>query len=223
MVFEFSILQARLLGGLGAALIVAGCVSKVDLGGSDASSDGTSGSSDAGADIGALTNICPSEVPKDGDPCSIVNLRCEYGSSLVAECNTIAYCYLKPLRFMVTSPAAACPLSPPTNSAACPATYAQIPQGSACSATVDCVYPEGQCDCGLSQAESDGWKCQAQPAGCPALPPRFGSACSPSDLQCNYFSCEPSGAYAFCSDGVWNGGPGGCAIANPQASDAGKE
>jgi hypothetical protein len=202
---------------VGMATAVACVGDAVLLGGGDAGSPdgGDSGSQEDAAD-GSWSPVCPEAVPADGTPCSSVNLRCEYGTSAVVACNTIAYCELEPLRFTITTPDPSCPITPPTNPSDCPSTYAGITGGSVCTTNQEeCGYPDGQCDCD-SNLGSLTWTCVAQPAACPPSVPRFGAPCSTEGISCNYFSCDKGGAEAFCQGGVWNGGAGGCAAqANP--------
>jgi hypothetical protein len=202
-------------------LLHVGCVRDVNLGPGDAGDGGRSDAEvarDTAPEVEPLGPECPTDVPASGTSCSIVNLRCEYGSSEVPECNTIAYCELKPLRFTLTPPAEGCPMSPPTNAGYCPASYSEVVTGGACTMGQACHYDDGECDCGLTQPASSGWTCVKQTAGCPPSPPRFGSACPegfPEGGQCYYYACEPTGASAFCQGGIWNGGSGGCVgIAN---------
>jgi hypothetical protein len=220
----YSLLRASGLCALSVACVRDVPLGVTDGGHNDGDSDGRTFARDAAPDIEPLSAECPAEVPPSGTSCSVVTLRCEYGSDPVPACNTIAYCELEPLRFTLTSPAAGCPLAPPTNGPECPTSYAKVTEGGSCSAGQACHYAEGECDCGFSQPISSGWTCMKQTAGCPETPPRFGAACPegfPDEGQCYYYACSLNGAYAFCDHGVWNGGPGGCAALSPGLTDAG--
>jgi hypothetical protein len=211
------------------ALLVACSVKTVELGGEDGGADTGVGATDAATDSASLpwSPLCPADVPEGGTPCTLVNLRCEYGTSTQPACNTIAYCELSPLRFTLTGPDPRCPLPAPTNPAPCPATYGAIAGGTSCAGSGlsignACAYPDGACTCGQlgSNLGPPHWACTPQPSACPATPPRFGSPCSSDGLRCDYHACDPAGALAFCANGVWNGGAGGCAVAGSGADAA---
>lgn len=221
-------MRAILRRGLCAVIpIIAACtLTRVELGGAgatDAGDDGPGATSDGGNADAPWSPICPIGVPDADTPCSVLNLRCEYGDSPQPDCNTIAYCALAPLRFMVGGPDKQCPLPVPTNPAACAGSYGAISTGTACAGSgvtigTECRYPEGTCLCGLAP-DNGKWRCTPQPSGCPASAPRFGTACSPEGVQCDYHGCTRGGATAFCQHGVWNGGGGGCLL--PGGGDAG--
>jgi hypothetical protein len=223
-----------------AAWLVAGCSGGVTVlpagppaadGGSPQDSgapptDGGAPGSDSGApsvDSGPWSPICPVDIPTAGTPCAPSEVNCEYGDSAEPVCNTIAQCLLSPPQWLIAAPDPRCPLPPPTNSPGCPASYAEVMAGSPCSdggsGYGECWYPDGQCDCNLDLTlHSRTWSCMPQPAGCPASPPRIGTACSAAGILCTYYGCQVSGTQAQCENGVWQGGPGGCAQPGAQGS-----
>jgi hypothetical protein len=227
------------MGFVMGAWIVAGCSGGgAILPGGEPAPDGGShdsaGATDVGApfadggmptmDGGPWSPLCPAEVPASGTPCPTNDLTCEYGDSAEPVCNTIAQCLSSPLAWTLETPDPKCPYPAPTNSPGCPASYAEVAAGAACSSGGgpgfgECWYPDGQCDCNLDLTlHSRTWSCVPQPAACPASPPRIGAPCGAAGIACNYFSCQLAGIQVECQDGVWFGGPGGCAQANAGGS-----
>jgi hypothetical protein len=181
----------------------------------------TSGSSSAGAAGAAMTALppeppegsyawpCPSTAPKYLDPCTVpssdIGDYCVYApwANPIPECNQTFFCSGGVSRFgnMPTwfeyEPSSVC-ASAPDGGNECPADYAVVMQGSACTVETFCSYPQGLCAC--TTGPSDGpqhapqWVCAtppvATPSGtCPTKPPLEGMACSAIERDCDWGSC----------------------------------
>ena len=186
------------------------------IGGSDAATD--TGSTQDGSIVvdGGGSSKCPVSAPSDGAICSVNNLRCEYGSSNLTICNTIATC---------TDGAWSVPTPPPgpvpvecyeKNAPACPATFASVPVGTSCSKAypTHCNYPEGECACTVDlggpfpedAASVAKWYCgKPNDAKCPLPRPKMGTPCNvPSSVSCDYGACVlPGGTVLECKGGLW--------------------
>src|SRR6202042_3278987 len=105
---------------------------------------------------------------------------------------------------------------PGPNAAACPASYASVPQGDSCASTgLSCLYALGLCTCqapfGLPGGPSNGggyWGCVPE-QGCPFPRPRLGTACSSEGTDCTYEACSYD---QVCHDGVWQAEQEACAV-----------
>jgi hypothetical protein len=158
---------------------------------------------------------CPTAPPQDGELCFLPNLECEYGSSNVASCDTVATCTSGGV-WSVTAPDASgldCDGGPPI---ACPSSYGDVPAGQPCSPSGGyCDYPEARCAClalggGPAIPEASPfstWVCQAPQLPCPLERPRLGSQCweASPDLKCDYGYCRgvPGGNVETCIGGYW--------------------
>ncbi len=176
---------------------------------------------DAGAPSGSRT--CPAAAPADGAACGGAYLECEFGSSPVLECDTVAIC--EGAHWAVT-PARTSPADcPPALSLDCPATFVTASTASTGSAPcrpfgVSCDYPQGRCECGVGMgpvpsdaAASARWSCQEPAAGCPRPRPRLGAACEEGGQTCDYGSCSvPGGSTVKCANGAWRNEPFACAL-----------
>lgn len=152
---------------------------------------------------------CPAEPPQTGNMC-FARLTCEYGSSPVASCDTIATCgssFGAPApAWVLTPPDAgdpACMAAPPSE---CPASFAAVPRGTECAGgSSACDYPEGRCRCAAAPGFSTAvWSCQDPPTGCPRPRPRLGISCVQEGLVCPYESCGTQGSQTeMCLGGFW--------------------
>ncbi|HEY6463233.1 MAG TPA: hypothetical protein VIY73_23860 [Polyangiaceae bacterium] len=164
------------------------------------------------------SNVCPASLPAIGSACTHENVECEYGSAWWSvSCDSVVRCsggaWTKDLPSFEP-----CRPEPGPNSASCPPTYAQVPQGASCDATgLSCVYGQGLCSCevplgGPIQVDggSASWDC-VPGNGCPFPRPRLGSACSvPSGTSCTYEECSYGQS---CEGGAWVSEEEGCAAA----------
>ena len=151
--------------------------------------------------------VCPASPPSGGGACPMVGLECEYGSDPNLACNDVVTCTSSGWSF--PTPGVMCPTG------TCPATYAAVPQGKACSPQgLDCAYAEGECNCAdtlpVSQ-QGPVWQCVTPPQGCPEPRPRLGSACSQAGLSCDYGACT-GGIALVCTDGYWQQEQTGCPV-----------
>jgi hypothetical protein len=166
-------------------------------GGSSSSGSGSGGSSggSSGSSSGGGGSPCPANPPSGA--CSPVGLECEYGSDPNPSCNEVLTCETGG-QWSVPPPVHCLP-------GTCPATYADVPQGKACSpAGLDCAYSQGQCNCAGTLPVSTGtvWQCSTPPSGCPEPRAALGAACSQPGLSCDYGSCT-GGIAEQCVDGYW--------------------
>jgi hypothetical protein len=188
-----------------------------DSGGRDASptSDG-GGGPDGAPSPPSWSPLCPAVLPAIGSACTDEDLECEYGDSWWSiSCDPVVQCQGGQ---WTTYQASYDPCSPEPgpNSSACPASYADVDQGSSCSDTsLSCLYAEAICSCQQplgGPVEIDGgeyasWGCVPEP-GCPMPRPRVGAACSDEGTSCTYSECD----YAqMCQNGVWQAEEEGCA------------
>jgi hypothetical protein len=170
---------------------------------------------------GGHAGECPGALPSAGASCSDDQLACEYGNDPSISCDTVVTCTSG--AWVVTQPGPSTPCSD-VNPAACPATYADVPQGLSCLTQADCYYPEARCSCDvqcfdLCAVEVDGgpnektWACDVPPASssCPVPRPRMGSACSAAGQTCDYGACDGNVALE-CTDGVWQRALVGCPV-----------
>ena len=170
---------------------------------SDASTDAASFGDAKKSDDAALSAECPSSVPTTGDSCTVDGLECEYGTSDLLFCNTLARCTGG--SFNVTGPEEAC-ANELDAGGTCPTSRDQIEAGSSCPTFSQvCEYAEGSCGCGFVGHVSDQWVCDTPAgSGCPAPRPKLGSVCSSNGLACNYGSCTILGNPSMiCDGGIW--------------------
>ncbi|HEY1955086.1 MAG TPA: hypothetical protein VGH28_05725 [Polyangiaceae bacterium] len=189
------------------ALALAACGGKTDSQSTTQSDAGSDGAPDAF--VHPTPSLpCPDAQPQDGASCSHEGVECEYGNDPRYTCNWIATCGQGTWSVTTTNDPW-CP-TPPTNPAACPATYNQTGQCTDGEVGVPCQYAEGWCSCifvgGPPMPDGGGpdtaWMCFDQSSvtpGCPATRPRLGTSCTQTDLQCNYSPCgTPSGLAVQC-------------------------
>jgi hypothetical protein len=180
-------------------------------------------SSDGGAPgDGGGSSPCPASPPGDGSACGPQGLTCEWGSSPVSDCDTVALC--NGGRWQVTphAPGSADCGGTGLDGGTCPASFASVPRQQHCSPYgLNCDYPEGRCGCAVPAgpgfpADASAvaeWLCQDPAPGCPQPRPRLGSACSATQdgLQCDYGSCAiPGGTSETCAGGIWIEGGVAC-------------
>ncbi len=225
----------RMILGLGfsaCTIVVAlACSGKTsDVGGGDGGSSGSSGggsssggSSSGGSSSGGLVKGCPATPPADGSACGVPPLQCEYGADVNPQCNTIATCVAStrgPTAWVVQTARGQCPTPPPGPS--CPASYAAVPKGAACTTATSCAYAEGTCTCEIYcgpqypvSRECDAgtplsWQCTGAAPGCPAQRPLGGTACAQEQQYCAYGDCRAPAMK--CESGAWHVEPQGCAV-----------
>jgi hypothetical protein len=178
--------------------------------------DGGGGGDDAGA---AGPSPCPSSAPGDGSACGPQGLTCEWGSSPVQDCDTVAVCNGGRWQVTLQGPGGLdCGGGPPGT---CPASFASVPRQQHCSPYgLTCDYAEGRCACGvpsgpfpIDASAAAEWLCQDPPAGCPRPRPLLGSGCTGAQegLQCDYGACSiPGGNAETCAGGIWIEGGVAC-------------
>jgi hypothetical protein len=129
--------------------------------------------------------VCPAIQPANGDTCMPVDWVCEYGSAPNPYCDFLDKCYGQ----LGGWSNQALPLAP-CDAGACPSSYADALSGQACPVqSLDCAYPEGQCNCGRKDdAGTVVWSCFS-PAGCPEPRPRIGAGCTQDGQLCDYGAC----------------------------------
>jgi hypothetical protein len=158
--------------------------------------------------------VCPTIAPVVGATCANEGVTCEYGLlQYDVACDTVFQCengaWSKFDTFMPCVPDR-------PNSATCPSTLANVPQGGACGPTgLSCAYPEGVCSCEMQfgpiiadGGEGATWTCNPG-QGCPMPRPRLGSPCT-SNTSCTYESCDYGQS---CQGGAWQAEEEGCAKA----------
>jgi hypothetical protein len=153
---------------------------------------------------------CPPSAPMPGSPCWLPSGLCEYGTSNVAVCDTLAFCSSSGGPFgawQLSDPdaggASSCQTPPPSG---CPASFDIVPRGASCdSAPSFCDYSEGRCRCAAAPGSSGPtWSCQDPRPPCPKPRPRLGSACTQEGLVCGYDSCHnPDGDTQICQAAQW--------------------
>jgi hypothetical protein len=138
-----------------------------------------------------------------GDACPQNGTECEYGTSDLRLCNTVATCTSG--TWHIAAPQDAC-ANELDAGGVCPAAITDIQAGSPCPTFRQiCEYPQGACGCGFVGHVSDQWVCDTTPgAGCPTPRPRVGTTCAPSGVACDYASCSILGGPKMsCTGGVW--------------------
>jgi hypothetical protein len=156
--------------------------------------------------------FCPAALPRGGAVCSRPFLQCEYGSSTLASCDTVATCSSTGQWFLAVSdggapcapaPASDCPPSP------------QPLQGTTCTTLgLDCDYGDMRCECnnGPTPTSEITWRCDEPVfagAGCGPRP-RLGTPCPEDGLSCDYGTCEIRGGGGVECDDVWFASSPGC-------------
>jgi hypothetical protein len=182
----------------------------------------------AAVDLGALGSgrwvelpidcACPATAPAPNTPCTRLSVTCEYGSSPVAECDTIAQCN-PPLpgvamtgatwgdgTWMVSAPGGGPPCAAEP-AGGCPASGQPI-QGMACdSPSLDCDYSDRRCECasGPTPGAVSTWRCTDPILAGPGCGPRarLGTPCPQDGVVCDYGSCEVAGGTAEVCQGIW--------------------
>jgi hypothetical protein len=211
--------RAAVLGGAVAAAF-AGAMSCVGDTGSAAHPDWNGGGvvaqpvPEAGAqpDAGAIACLTNSQqTPSEGGACRPEGLVCEYGSSPLLGCDSLASCTNGEWRAASGDSGSCLPAAVD----GCPPSVSDVPIGSACApVNLDCDYPAGRCECAqnLPLAGWPGsWKCSmpVEPTDsgslvCPGARPRLGTPCSQEGAECRYGACEiRGGALQACEGGVW--------------------
>jgi hypothetical protein len=163
------------------------------------------GGTGAGTGSGGSTGApCPVMEPIGGASCAGVpaGRRCTYGSSVRPECRDVWICNGS----IWQTTKGICPQPPPGE---CGTT--QPAQGTVCPTTDDvCTYQDIICICsecpgGPCMTPPPKWSCAPPPAaGCPAVAPNDGTACSMNGLSCTYgFPCSQAGAVVDCKNGTW--------------------
>jgi hypothetical protein len=161
--------------------------------------------------------VCPASAPSPGSACTQQTVQCEYGdASWNVACDVVLQC-TNDVWTTIQPSYVPCTPKPGPNPAACPPSFASVPQGAACGGSLTCSYPQGVCTCqsplgGPPPPSFDGgpsgyWACVPEP-GCPMPRPRLGSACSLEGTFCTYETC----AYGqTCINGTWQSQSMACA------------
>jgi hypothetical protein len=170
--------------------------------------------------------VCPATIPSLGSACSVEGVTCEYGGAWWSvACDSFVSCQGGAwTKYAVTTFVPPCSPEPGPNPSSCPATEADVPQGTCMDTSLSCFYGAGFCTCqeplGGPVLLVDGgqpayWGCLPE-NGCPWPRPRVGAACSfPSSTGCTYAAC----AYGQdCVNGVWQPMEEGCAVPNQGAN-----
>ncbi len=173
----------------------------------------------------AARQVCPESPPIPGVGCDeVAGLQCEYGGDAYGNCPREIDCdqpHFGSAYVWIDRPAPSCTPLP----AGCPATKAEVVEGSSCTVDIDtydsCEYPEAACACVACRAPGGDavgiWKCRAWSdihPDCPVKPrAHLGAACSIPGLRCDYNRCwnewhsdvSLSGPIANleCSGGAW--------------------
>lgn len=218
-----------------ASIVLAGCGgsematnSQTTDGGREGAVDGAPPASDGGDGAVAATSACPAAMPAAGASCTANQLACEYGTDPAIECDTIVTC--SGGAWTVTQTPFAGPFCSTTaNNPSCPASLAGVMLGTSCGSTFfECDFPQARCECrcpgagngmqcgpGMPEAGTMTWQCDSSTtAGCPAVRPRLGAACSVPPTFCLYTGSDNGACWGdaiSCKDGVWvNVGGAGC-------------
>jgi hypothetical protein len=219
-------MNARILPLLSLALLAcSGAVAPlgpgVDAGPTDASSHDAAPPSDGDIPDGYIivdasppwSPVCPASKPAVGSACSDENLQCEYGDAWWnVACDAVLQCQQGKWQIDHVS-YVPCTPAPGPNPAACPPSYADVPQGTSCNDNGEsCVYSQAMCSCRtpLGPVFEDGgasWYCLPE-VGCPMPRPRIGTGCTGAATYCTYAECEYS---QECTNGVWQGQEEACA------------
>jgi hypothetical protein len=162
---------------------------------------------------------CPATAPPPNAPCTRGLLACEYGSSPVSACDTIATCIPSSATSVMPNTTGESTWnvfvpdgSPPCATAPadrCPAPGQPI-QGMACnSPSLDCDYADKRCECasGPTPQSASTWRCTDPLLAGPGCGPRphLGTACPQEGLVCNYGACEVARGGDEVCQGVWVG------------------
>lgn len=206
------------------ASILAACSSQVVNVSPDAGGTG-GGHGNGTGPSGALVAACPGSPPTVGASCAELGLLCEYGDDLDWTCNVVTHCKPGGTWELATGGNPKCPSPALGVGPGCPASHPTAAKNQTCPQDNQvCAYPEGICVCQPGYVIGPGgpdasvppstWQCASPSAGCPPFRPRIGSACSISELSCDYGVCGmPSGsAYRCDAAGTWTdafGGPCG--------------
>jgi hypothetical protein len=155
---------------------------------------------------------CPADLPSAHTPCSPEGRECEYGSSPVQDCNTVATCTAA--EWVITEPNSSGNACRTELDMKCPTLYADVMKGTACpSLNLLCDYPRGRCACVppgvIGALPVDGstqgtWECQTAAAGCPDTRPLLGTPCTQEGANCAYGTCIiQGGTTETCEGGIW--------------------
>jgi hypothetical protein len=189
---------------------------------------------------------CPATMPMENSSCTNAGLSCEYGSSPILGCDTLATCIPRAMDpsggfgdidgvWTLQKPDGGLPCLP-APAGDCPSPDTQI-QGQSCDSywaragspgPVACDYGDKRCECADGPSVSTiTWRCSdpllAGP-GCGARP-RVGSPCPQDGLICNYGTCEITGGVTEICEGRWIGINQSCTVLAcpdrvPQAGEA---
>ena len=163
---------------------------------------------------GTIDPRCPSSLPAAGSPCGVEELRCEWGDDPRWNCNARSRCYLGKWEAFPPD-ATKCPSTPIGLPPGCPSRAVAEARGTCTDTTLFCAYPEGMCTCMIESGPPlpdagtypPVWVCETLSPGCPRPRPRIGSACTTTDLRCDYGVCSRVDGSAFWCDGkAWSDG-----------------
>ena len=149
--------------------------------------------------------VCPAS---SIGPCGLEGEECEYGGDPQAACDMVFTCrggLLQP----ETQHTDGCPTPDAGMSDECPAyppPPATVDGGGACRVGLICDYPAGRCQCANDFLELQaGFACAVPAAGCAAVRPRLGTACTLDGQSCSYETCGVSTDFGIvrCEGGIW--------------------
>lgn len=142
---------------------------------------------------------CPPTQPEAGAACGPLQRSCSYGIDGRTWCRDRLDCVAgvwkaatKPAN-CADPPSTACPLVIPHRS-------------SACTASAECFYPEGECRC--DGVKNSTWYCAFDTGVCPPSAPNLGQRCAGERTMCAYptILCAPF----ICRCGIWTAEPYPC-------------
>jgi hypothetical protein len=200
---------ARILAALAASALLACSDVRADLEHND---DGMEPPKKAA--VATPLAVCPS-TPQPGDGCFETGWTCELGADPDPGCNELLVCTAQPTGavWSAVPPASSCAAAP-----ACPRGDVRELEGTACAlGGVEgrlCPAVDTVCACttgpDAAHAHDARWVCARPEAGCPAVRPRTGQACS-SSSRCDYGSCAfKRGVAMECVDGAWRESGAAC-------------
>lgn len=152
-----------------------------------------------------VQGLCSASEPTVGTKCA-KPMTCQYGDAVRPECRPTYGCAEQTGWLWEKRPACE---QPPAGY--CPATRPEATSCAVGTPGVPCEYGDVLCICPCGFPNVDGecgpevWRCDEPPttAGCPAIAPNYGSACSIQGLECNYGQVCDWGVSRLCFRGVW--------------------
>ena len=145
---------------------------------------------------------CPATAPNANDSCTIDQLGCSYGHSVLPCERQQLLCtggVWTPQGSCSPTPADQCPASPPTTGTQCSTNGARCgySDGTICGCT--------NCPAGPCTANPAAWDCAppTEISDCPRTVPNNGTRCDDEGLTCSYGDCGVDTAYVSCEGVEW--------------------